>query len=124
MSKRTLLAAATVIATLASLAVGLYLLQGNRHRLYWDPHAGHCWDAITTLALSTSSLQPVAIMVTRPEAEAPTRVTIEYRLDRALAGAVLEAECIYAPDASEAQSIIIGGMPIDDATLRRINASI
>jgi hypothetical protein len=121
MQRRSTLALAVVVATAAAVAGGLFLAAGDRHRLYWDPQAGHCWSAIEALALSSSSLRPLGIAVDRSGADGSTRVTIDYRLDRALGGAALEAVCIYDAGERRARSIVLGGMPIDADTLRLIN---
>lgn len=119
MQRRSKLAIVVLGATAAAVIGGLYLARGDRYRLYLDPQAGHCWQALEALALSSSSLRPVAIAVVR--ADDGTRVTIDYRLDRALAGATLDAQCLYAAGEQQARSIVIGGMPVDDATLERLN---
>ena len=120
MQRRSRLAIALAAATVAAVTAGLYLARGDRHRLYWDPHAGHCWGAIETLALSSSQLRPMSIVVVRTEAGG-TRVNVRYRLDGALGGAALDAVCEYDADERRARSIEIGGMPIDGETLTRIN---
>jgi hypothetical protein len=124
MQTRSKLAIAVLAATAAAVTGGLYLARGDRHRLYFDPHAGHCWDALEALALSSSSLRPLAIAVDRSGANGSIRVTIDYRLDRALGGAALEAVCVYDAGERRARSIVLGGMPIDADTLRLVNRSV
>ncbi|MBN1240212.1 MAG: hypothetical protein JXB36_17035 [Gammaproteobacteria bacterium] len=122
MRRRSRLAIVLAAATAAAIAVGVFLARGDRHRLYWDPQAGHCWDALEALALSSSSLRPVSITVRRDADDGSSRVDVAYRLDRALAGAVLNAHCIYGEGERHAQAIVVGGTPVDGETLRRINA--
>lgn len=105
--------AAFVVAAVA--AVGVYLVRGDRWRLYADARAGHCWNAIESLALPSSSIRPVRVTIV------PETVRIEYLMDRVLAGATLDAECVYAEGEQGARSISLNGMPLDAETLRSLN---
>jgi hypothetical protein len=51
-------------------------------------------------------------------------VDIEYRMDRVLGGATLDASCVYPREqgSPRARSIVLGGTALDAETLRSINA--
>jgi hypothetical protein len=116
MNRRTGISRAVAIIAAAAVAAGAaYLLRGDRWRLYTDARAAHCWNAVESLALPSSSLRPVGVTV-----EAGS-VRIEYLMDRVLAGAVLDVQCRYGEGESHAQSIALNGMPLDAETLRSLN---
>lgn len=122
MRRRNMSTIGLAAATAAAVAGGIFLVRGDRYRLWRNPQAAHCWSALETLALSSSSLRPVSITV-RPDGNGPgTRVDIEYRLDNALAGAVLEAYCLYDGDQARARAVVIGGTPVEEEMLQRLNS--
>ena len=116
MKRRTLASIAAAVIVGVAIAAGIaYLLRGERWRLYTDARAGHCWNAVESLALSTSSLRPVRVTV------GAQSVRIEYLMDRVLGGVTLDAECRYSEGESHAQSIALNGVPLDPETLQSLN---
>lgn len=127
---RTLLIAA---AAGAVAAVTVFLVQGERYRLYSNPRASHCWAALRHLSPPSSKLEltrvdveagfqaPEVLEESRAGDPSATLVEIGYRQDRVLAGLELEIRCLYTRAAEQASSIEINGAGLDPDTLASVN---
>lgn len=110
------LAAAAAVALLIGSA--FHLVRGDRYRLYTHRQAARCWDAVVALAPPTSSLRLASVDVADGDAGSGTEVVVGYRMDRVLAGLVLEARCSYPAGSPHPSTIVVNGEPVDPARFR------
>ena len=122
--RNVILAVVAALVAVAAAAGSLYLARGDRYRLYTNEHARHCWAALQRLAASSLLPSPTSLAVQVTEGDGRVEVSIDYSLGRVLAGAMLDATCIYQERADRATAIELSGMPIDRETLNDVNAAL
>lgn len=116
--------AVVTAAAVALIGAALYLVRGDRYRLYTSAQAARCWDSVRALAPPTASLRLGGIDELHAGSEPGTEVVVGYRMDRVFAGLELEARCRFPHDSLSASAILLNGEPIEPALLEEVNASL